>query len=90
MSARAFIPLGCDQQGRLRPTALLNYEDAVGTCNTCPGELEPAEAMQADLTPTPPPYPWRDLGLGLAVMFVAICGASVLAMAPSALMVAAR
>ena len=87
--ARPYIPNGVRWQGRIEQTPLQAWEDAAGTCNTCPGELEPAEALQRD--PTPPAYPWRELGLGLAVMFMAICGASVLAaLMPAAALVAAR
>lgn len=75
---------------RIPQTALQRWEDAAGTCNTCPGELHSAECV-LQREPGPPPYPWRDLGLGLAVVFVAICGASVLALyLPHAAMVAAR
>lgn len=57
---------------RAHPTPLQAWEDAIGTCNTCPGELEPAEALQRE--PAPPPYPWRALGAGLAVVFAVLLG----------------
>ncbi len=86
---RPFIPLGCTQQSRLTPTALLNHEDATGMCNTCPGELEPAEAMQR--APGPDPYPWRQLFacfvLGLAVIG---CASLIAAYAPPSSVVATR
>lgn len=87
--ARPYIPHGIRWQGRIEQTPLQAWEDAAGTCNTCPGELEPAERLQRERGPEP--YPWRDLGLGLAVMFVAVCGASVIAaLLPAAQVVATR
>lgn len=89
--ARPYIPLGCDQQGRMTPTALLRYEDAIGTCNTCPGELEPAEALQRDPVRLPPPVPWRQLGAGLLVVLLAVAGAHVASVVwPSSQQVASR
>jgi hypothetical protein len=59
---------------RVPQTRLLCWEDAAGTCNTCPGELEPAEYLQCDAAPKVPSYPWRTLGAGLAVVFAAVFG----------------
>lgn len=86
---RPFIPLGCDQQGRMTPTALLRYEDATGMCNTCPGELEPAEAMQRE--PGPEPYPWRPLLAGFALLLAVVgCVSVIAAYAPPTSVVATR
>lgn len=86
---RPYIPLGVTQQSRIQPTPLQAWEDAAGTCNTCPGELEPAEALQRD--PSPPAVPWRALGAGLAVLIcVPLVLHLVLVLMPAALQVAAR
>jgi len=74
---------------RTHPTPLQAWEDAAGTCNTCPGELEPAEALQRD--PEPPPVPWRTLGSGLAVLILTpLVLHLVLTALPHAVTVAAR
>jgi len=59
---------------RTQPTPLQAFEDASGMCNTCPGELEPAEYLQRDPVNSPPPYPWRTLCAGLAVVFAVLLG----------------
>ena len=88
-AARPYLPAGCDQQGRVPQTALQAWEDAAGTCNTCPSELEPAECLQRD--PGPPPYPWRDLGAGVCVLFGVVAAAHLVAIVcPAVLQVAAR
>lgn len=76
---------------RVPQTALQAWEDAAGTCNTCPGELEPAECLQRDPVRRPPPYPWRALGTGLAVVFAAVIGVHLFAAFwPAVVQVAAR
>lgn len=86
---RPYIPLGVTQQSRIQPTRLQQFEDDVGTCNTCPGELEPAECLQRDQSP--PPYPWRALGAGLGVMFAVVAAVHLFAVFwPAAMQVAAR
>lgn len=75
---QAFIPLGCDQQGRLVPTTArrqLAYEDSTGMCDTCPGELDMPEAVYQAEPAGPPPMHWRDLGLMAAVAVVALVSA---------------
>jgi len=75
----------------MKPTALLNYEDDAGTCNTCPGELMPAEELQREPARRAPPVPWRQLGAGLAVVFLAVVGVQVANVVwPPAVTVAAR
>jgi hypothetical protein len=70
-------------------TRLLAWEDAAGTCNTCPGELEPAESLQHD--PSPPAVPWRALGAGAAVLIaVPLALHLALALWPVAVTLAAR
>lgn len=56
---------------------LIQFEDDAGTCNTCPGELEPAECLQRDPVRRPPPVPWRELGAGLAVVLAVLLGVHV-------------
>ena len=88
--AHPYIPAGYDWQGRIEQTTLQAYEDAAGTCNTCPGELDSAESCyQRD--PSPPPYPWRALGTGLAVVFMVLGVVHLVAsVAPQLAQVAAR
>ncbi|MCU7372817.1 hypothetical protein PEC18_18625 [Paucibacter sp. O1-1] len=35
----------------------LDFEDSTGMCDTCPGELWPAEVLQIDPVPMQPPGP---------------------------------
>lgn len=73
----------------MKPTALLRYEDDSGLCDTCPGELEPAETLQRE--PGPEPYPWRQLLAGFVLTLAAIaCGSLIAAYAPASSVVAAR
>ena len=75
----------------MSPTSLLLHEDAAGTCNTCPGELEPAECLQRDPERKPPAMPWRALGAGCAVLLcVPLVLHLVLVLMPAAVQVAAR
>lgn len=55
-----------------------------------PGELDSAESCyQRD--PSPPPYPWRELGTGLAVVFMVLGVVHLVAsVAPQLAQVAAR
>ena len=86
---RAYIPMGCDQQGSVTPTALLRYEDESGMCNTCPGELEPAESLQRERGPEP--YPWRELLAGFALLLAVVgCASVIAAYAPPTSVMAAR
>jgi hypothetical protein len=66
---RPFAAQSTTEPSRVQPTPLQAWEDAVGTCNTCPGELLPAEELQREPVRKPPPYPWRDLGAGLCIVF---------------------
>lgn len=76
---------------RAHPTPFQAWEDAAGTCNTCPGELEPAEALQREPAQHPPAVPWGQLGAGLGVLFAFVAAAHlVAAFWPAALQVAAR
>ena len=76
---------------RVAQTALQRWEDDAGTCNTCPGELEPAECLQRDPVRRPPAYPWRQLGAGLAVLFATVVGVHVACVIwPASVQVAAR
>lgn len=73
--ARPYIAAGLDQQGRVQQTRLLAWEDDAGTCNTCPGELQPAECLQREPDRgTPPPVPWRAFGAALLIIFVTLAG----------------
>ena len=71
-STRPYIAHGLTQQGRVQPTPLQAYEDDSGMCNTCPGELEPAEMLQREPASMPPDYPWRRLGRGAVVVCTAL------------------
>lgn len=65
---RNYIPLGCDQQGRLAPTRQLQHEDATGLCDTCTGELDTPESVyQRDAGPEP--WPWPATWILLAMLF---------------------
>jgi hypothetical protein len=90
--ARPYIASGLDQQGRVQQTNLQRWEDDAGTCNTCPGELHTAECLfQREPVRRPPPVPWRALGAGLAIVFLAVGGLHVVNVIwPPAITVAAR
>lgn len=76
---------------RVGQTALQAWEDAAGTCNTCPGELAPAEYLQREPVRLPPAVPWRVLGAGLAILIcVPLALHLVLVLAPVVTQVAAR
>lgn len=73
------------------PTPLQAWEDAAGTCNTCPGELGPAEHLQADPERKPPAVPWRVLRAGAYLLIcVPLVLHLVLVLMPAAVQVAAR
>ena len=73
------------------PTPLQAWEDAAGTCNTCPGELLPAEELQRDPARRPPAMPWRALGSGVAIVIcVPLALHLVLQILPAVIQVAAR
>ncbi len=76
----------------MSPTTLLLHEDAAGTCNTCPGELDSAEScFLRDPERKPPELPWRALGAGCAVLLcVPLVLHLVLVLMPAAVQVAAR
>lgn len=72
---RAYISIGCDQQGRMTPTLQLQHEDASGICDTVPSELLPGEAcseLLADPVPMEPPGP----SLGAVLLLMAGVGFS--------------
>lgn len=48
--------------------SLTQFEDDIGTCDTCPGELDTPESVYMR-DPVPPAYPWRALGAACAVLF---------------------
>lgn len=76
---------------RANPTPLQAWEDAAGTCNTCPGDLEPAEYLQREPDRKPPELPWRALGAGACVLIAApLVLHLVLVLMPAAVQVAAR
>lgn len=76
---------------RANPTPLQAWEDAAGTCNTCPGELEPVEALQREPVQRPPAVPWGELGAGVGVLFAVVAAAHLFAAFwPGVLQVAAR
>jgi len=71
--------------------SLTQWEDDAGTCNPCPGELGPAEALQCEPASVPPPVPWRALGAGCAVLLmVPLVAHLVLRALPYVAQVAAR
>lgn len=91
--ARPYIAAGLDHQGRIAQTRMQAWEDDAGTCNTCPGELDSAEScFQRDPDRgMPPPVPWRALGAGAAVLFLAVVGLQVaVQILPAAVQVATR
>ncbi|MEL4181208.1 hypothetical protein [Roseateles sp. PN1] len=56
---------------------LLMAEDAMGICDTCPGELDSPESVyQAE--PAKASMPWRGMGAGLVVVLVALLSAHIL------------
>jgi hypothetical protein len=75
----------------MSPTTLLLHEDAAGTCNTCPGELEPAECLQREPERKPPAMPWRALGAGACLLIcVPLALTLALRLLPIVVQVAAR